>query len=129
MSITSHVEKYRLSNFDIVRYQLFMKYIFSRPVLDFNDLDVMTLLVIYGKVKIKAFCTDATYYFNNDISPDEFGSKSQGIRNRLTKLIKKGLVKRDGDEVESLITEGIVKVEDKPLLLNYQLLSLSNEKK
>lgn len=129
MSITSQVEKYRLSNFDIVRYQLFMKYIFSRPFLDFNDLDVMTLLVIYGKVKIKDFCTYATYYFNKDISPDEFGSKSQGIRNRLTKLIKKGLVKRDGDEVESLITEGIVKVEDKPLLLNYQLLSLNNEKK
>lgn len=129
MDIISQVEKYRLSNFDIVRYQLFMKYIFSRPVLDFNDLDVMTLLVIYGKVKIKNFCTDATYYFNKDISPDEFGSKSQGIRNRLTKLIKKGLVKRDGDEVESLITEGIVKVEDKSLLLNYQLLSLKNEKK
>ena len=39
MDIISQVEKYRLSNFDIVRYQLFMKYIFSRPVLDFNDLD------------------------------------------------------------------------------------------
>ena len=48
----------------------------------------MTLLVIYGKVKIKNFLL-MPYYFNKDISPDEFGSKSQGIRNRLTKLIKK----------------------------------------
>ena len=29
MSIISQVEKYRLSNFDIVRYQLFIVYIFS----------------------------------------------------------------------------------------------------
>lgn len=93
MEVTKIEKKYRLSRYELVKYQLITDLLFfKKQHISDSDLELLTWLGLKGPVDLTNFCNFIVKTTNKEIQPEEFAVKSQNVRNKLSKLEKKGYV-------------------------------------
>ena len=124
MEVRKVERKHRVSSYDIVRYQVLVEYVyFRREELIAIDLQLLTLLGMWGEKEMSKFCLEAVKYLYRDAIREDFLIKSQNIRNRLGKLIGRGLVARVGGKGGKIRLNGSVDIHKGNVLLNYNMLN------
>lgn len=127
INVTKIDKKHRLNKFDIVKYQIITEFIFlKKEHLTAFDIDVLTLIALWNGIELSKFCKKATKFLHTIEKVEDFANKSQNIRNRVTKLQKRGLVTKINSNIS--IVDGITIYTDKSLLLNYSMLSIETTK-
>lgn len=116
MALVNQVEKrVRMSNWQIVRYQILTHcYLYDIPVSE-ADLNCLTFLAIEGEQELTSFCTKA---FEKQIF-----SSTQSVRNCLTKSEKKGLIKKEGKNKKKIYIHPDLKISSSGnILLDFKFL-------
>jgi hypothetical protein len=92
-----------------------------------NDIDILTLLGLWGDIDLSKFCVNSVKYLYKEIEYEQFHMKSQNIRNRIEKLYKRGLIQKvDGKKKKIKLTDTFVIYKNKNILLNYNILSIES---
>ena len=95
MEVSKIEKKYRLTHYDLVKYQVITEFVFfKKESLIDTDIDLLTLLAIDGPVELTKFCNDVVKKTFPDVLAEEFAVKSQNVRNKLGKLEKRGLIEK-----------------------------------
>ncbi len=126
MEVNKIEKKYRLSRYELVKYQLITELVFFKKehIAD-SDLELLIWLGVNGPIDLTKFCSYIVKKSHKDIEPEEFAVKSQNVRNKLTKLEKRGLVvKSDTYKKMIQLTPSIELHMKGNVLLDYKFLSL-----
>lgn len=121
MALVNQVDKrVRMSNWQIVKYQLLTHcYLYEIPVSE-ADLNCLTLLAIEGDQELTSFCAKA---FEQNIF-----SSTQSVRNCLTKAEKKNLIKKEGKNKKKIYINPDIKVYSTGnILLDFKFLSIASQ--
>lgn len=116
MALVNQVEKrVRMSRWDIVKYQLVTHcYLYKIPVSE-SDLDCLTLLAIEGEAELTTFC--------NKVFDRKIFSSIQSVRNCLTKVEKKRLIRKEGKNKKKIYVNPEIKMQAAgSILLDYKFL-------
>lgn len=118
MALVNQVDKrVRMSRWDIIKYQLLTHCYLYKIQLSESDLNCLTLLAMEGEAELTSFCNLA---FNNQIF-----SSIQSVRNCLTKVEKKELIKKEGKNKKKIYINPDLKVHaNGNILLDYKFLSV-----
>ena len=118
-------KKYRLTKYDLVKYQVITELIFfKKENLIPSDIELLTLLGLWGTMELSRFCNAAAKTLYPDIAPEEFSTRAQNVRNRMAKLIKRDIVVKASSKKISI--KGF-KIESKGnVLLDYKFLALES---
>lgn len=120
MAIVNQVDKrLRMSNWDIIKFQLLTYcYLYKIQVSD-SDLDCLTFLAQEGDQELTSFCNKA---FDKKIF-----SSIQSVRNCLTKAEKKDLIKKEGKNKKKIYINPSIKIQaEGNILLDYKFLSVDS---
>ena len=126
MTANTRQKKVRLSLDQAIRFYLLTELVFFRKLaLIDSDLTLLTLLARIGETELPAFCTQAAEQIraeNQSSTPQN--SAEQHVRNRIVKLVKRGLVNKHRPGSCTLINlpEDLRLPTDKPLLIDYKIL-------
>jgi hypothetical protein len=118
MALVNQVDKrVRMSTWQIVKYQVLTHcYLLDIQVSE-ADLNCLTLLALEGEQELTQFCNKA---FERKIF-----SSTQSVRNCLTKLEKKSLIKKQGKNKKKIYVHPDMKVTSSGnILLDYKFLAL-----
>lgn len=117
------VEKKELiSKHDAIRYQLLTELVFLRKEsLIESDMDILILLSMWGPIELSTFCNEATKVMYEITKMEEFSVKAQNIRNRVSKLQKRGLVTKIEKKIQ--IDSSIKVVTEGNILIDYNFLA------
>jgi hypothetical protein len=127
MEVNKVQKKVRVSNFDLVKYQILTELVFfKKENLIPSDIELLTLLAIWGPIKLSAFCNAAAKYLHKNIQPEEFSIRAQNVRNRIVKLQKRNLVVKTEEKVRLHPDYNIYHKGN--ILLDYNFLSLASSK-
>lgn len=122
MALVNQVDKrVKMSQWDIVKYQLLTHCYLYKITVSENDLDCLTLLAIEGEAELTSFCSKA---FDLNIF-----SSIQTVRNCLTKVAKKNLIKKEGKNKKKIYLNPELKVHSQGnILLDFKFLSIETPK-
>lgn len=127
MEVTKVEKKYRLTHYDLVKYQVITEFVFfKKESLIDSDIELLALLGVHGPIDLTKFCNIAVKSAYPDIAPEDFGVRSQNVRNKLSKLEKRGFIKKSDTYkkvIELKIDVPIVKQGN--VLLDYKFLALA----
>lgn len=130
MEVNRIQKKIRVTSHDLVKYQIMTEVMFfSKEHLIPSDMELLTLLALWGPMELGAFCTKAAKHLNPDIKPEEIAVRAQNVRNRIVKLEKRALVeksKRGKKMIE--ITKRIPMAAKGNVLLDYNFLAVETSK-
>lgn len=89
-------KKLMLTKKEIVRYQLLTELVFFKKehIIE-SDMDILTLLAMWGPTELSKFCNEAAKKLYVIEKMEEFSVKAQNVRNRISKLQKRGFVIKD----------------------------------
>lgn len=118
MAIVNQVDKrVRMTRWDIVKYQLMTHCYLSKIPVSESDLDCLTLLALNGEQELTSFC--------NAAHSRKIFSSQQSVRNCLTKVEKKGLIRKEGKNKKKIYINPELKVHSKGnILLDFKFLSV-----
>lgn len=98
---------------------------FNKEHLIPSDIELLTLLGLWGPMELGAFCTKAAKAINKDIKPEEIAVRAQNVRNRVVKLEKRALVEKNGRGKKMIQITGRIAVATKGnVLLDYNFLAV-----
>lgn len=122
MALVNQVDKrVKMSQWDIVKYQILTHCYLYKITVSENDLDCLTLLAIEGEAELTSFCSKA---FDLNIF-----SSIQTVRNCLTKVAKKDLIKKEGKNKKKIYLNPELKVHSQGnILLDFKFLSIETPK-
>lgn len=127
MEVNKVEKKYRLTHYDLVKYQVITEFVFFKKenLID-SDLELLTLLAIEGPAELTKFCNYAVKKTHPNVSPEEFGVRAQNIRNKLTKLEKRGLIRKSETYKKTIeIAMSVPVLKSGNVLLDYKFLALA----
>lgn len=130
MEVNRIQKKIRVTPHDIARYQIMTEVMFfKKEHLIPSDIELLTLLAIWGPMDLGTFCTQAAKNLNPNIKPEEIAVRAQNVRNRVVKLEKRALVEksRRGKKVIQ-INERIAIATKGNVLLDYNFLAVETSK-
>ena len=130
MEVTKIEKKYRLTHYDLVKYQVITEFVFFKKenLID-TDLELLTLLAVQGPIDLTKFCNLTVKHTYPDVNPEEFGVKSQNVRNKLTKLEKRGLNKKSDTFKKTIeIAMSVPVLSSGNVMLDYKFLALETNK-
>jgi hypothetical protein len=110
----------------LVKYQVITEFVFFRKeALPEFDLELLTLLAVYGPMELPKFCNLAVKQSGQEILPEDFAVKAQNVRNKITKLEKRGLIKKSEGYKKSIEIASSVPIHKSGnLLLDYKFLAV-----
>jgi uncharacterized ubiquitin-like protein YukD len=122
MALVNQVDKrVKMSQWEIVKFQLLTHCYLYKITVSENDLDCLTLLAIEGEAELTSFCSKA---FDLNIF-----SSIQTVRNCLTKVAKKNLIKKEGKNKKKIYLNPELKVHSQGnILLDFKFLSIETPK-
>jgi DNA-binding MarR family transcriptional regulator len=130
MEVSKIEKKYRLTHYDLVKYQVITEFVFfKKESLIDTDIDLLTLLAIDGPVELTKFCNDVVKKTFPDVLAEEFAVKSQNVRNKLGKLEKRGLIEKSDSYkkiIQIAISVPVLKTGN--VLLDYKFLAVETSK-
>jgi len=130
MEVNKVQKKVRVSSFDLVKYQIITELIFFRKEhIIPSDIELLTLLAMWGPLELSAFCNAAAKHIYKDVTPEEFSIRSQNVRNRITKLVKRSIVVKSGSNNKQVQIHPELVIHRKGnILLDYNFLALEPAK-
>ena len=130
MEVNRIQKKIRVSAYDSVKYQIMTELMFfKKEHLIPSDMELLTLLALWGPMELGAFCTTAAKRIYPDIKPEEIAVRSQNVRNRIVKLEKRLLVEKSKSGKKMIQLADNIAVESKGnVLLDYNFLSVETSK-
>ncbi len=130
MEVNKVQKKVRVSSFDLVKYQIITELIFfKQEYLIPSDIELLTLLAMWGPLELSAFCNAAAKHIYKDVTPEEFSIRAQNVRNRITKLVKRGIVVKSGANNKLVQIHPELTIHRKGnILLDYNFLALEPAK-
>ena len=130
MEVSKIEKKYRLTHYDLVKYQVITEFVFfKKESLIDTDIDLLTLLAMDGPVELTKFCNDVVKKTFPDTIAEEFAVKSQNIRNKLGNLEKRGLIEKSDSYkkiIQIAISVPVIKTGN--VLLDYKFLAVETSK-
>lgn len=130
MDVKRVQKKLRLSQSDVIKYQLVTELMFfKKENLIPSDLEILTLLVMWGPIELGGFCINAAKELYPNTAPEDLSLRSQNIRNRIVKLEKRNIITKSntGRKIISLNQE-INIISNGNILLDYNYLSIEPTK-
>jgi hypothetical protein len=128
MEVNRVQKKLRLSKYDAVKYQLLTELVFFRKEnIIPSDIELLTLLAMWGPMELGKFCTNAakTLYTFKEI--EEFSIRSQNVRNRMSKLEKRNfVVKTKSGKKQIELSQNITVFVKGNLLIDYNFLAIES---
>ncbi len=130
MEVKKINKKLRLSTQDIVRYQLITEVSFFRKeYLIPSDLEILTLLVIWGPIELGKFCLASAKIIYPDVAPEELSTRAQNIRNRIVKLEKRNIIVKSKTGRKVIVLNPDIDIQSKGnILLDYNYLAVESNK-
>lgn len=119
--------KVKVNQTNLIKSQIvFYVFVAKSDFLIERDVNILIELGIVGKVSLADFCSvlGSTEVETNDIK--QITSKVQLYRNRITSLVKKGYIVKEGKEIKLSPAFNVVKPEG-DVLLEYSLLYLESK--
>jgi len=130
MEVKKVTKKLRVSNSDVIKYQLITEIVFFKnEYLIPSDLDILILLVMWGPMELVGFCMDAAKQLYPNTAPEDLSIRSQNVRNRIVKLEKRNIVTKSktGRKIISLNPDINIQSEGN-ILLDYNYLAVESNK-
>jgi hypothetical protein len=130
MEVKKINKKLRLSTTDIVRYQLLTEILFFKnEYLIPSDLEILTLLVMWGPIELGGFCASAAKVIYPKSLPEELSTRAQNIRNRIVKLEKRNIIIKSKTGRKVIVLNPDIDIQSKGnILLDYNYLALDTSK-
>jgi hypothetical protein len=130
MEVKKINKKLRLSTPDIVRYQLLTEILFfKKEYLIPSDLEILTLLVMWGPLELGGFCASAAKVIYPESLPEELSTRAQNIRNRIVKLEKRNIIVKSKTGRKVIALNPDIEVQSKGnILLDYNYLAVETSK-
>lgn len=130
MEVKKVNKKLRLSTSDIVRYQLITEVLFfKKEYLISSDLEILTLLVMWGPIELGGFCAAAAKVIYPNVAPEELSTRAQNIRNRIVKLEKRNIVVKSKTGRKVIVLNPEIDIHSKGnILLDYNYLAIESNK-
>ena len=130
MEVKKVNKKLRLSTQDIVRYQLITEVSFFRKeYLIPSDLEILTLLVMWGPIDLGGFCASAARVIYPESLPEELSTRAQNIRNRIVKLEKRNIIVKSKTGRKVIVLNPDIDIQSKGnILLDYNYLAVESNK-
>ena len=130
MEVKKINKKLKLSTSDIVRYQLLTEVLFfKKEYLIPSDLEILTLLVMWGPIELGGFCAAAAKVIYPESLPEELSTRAQNIRNRIVKLEKRKIVVKSKTGRKVIALNPNIEIHSKGnILLDYNYLAIETSK-
>ena len=130
MQVNRIQKKVRLNAHDLVKYQIMTEVVFfGKEHLIPSDMELLTLLALWGPVELVSFCTKAAKHLYPEMKPEEIAVRSQNVRNRIVKLEKRKLVEKSKSGKKMIqIASRITLASDGNVLLDYNFLKVEASK-
>lgn len=130
MEVNRIQKKIRVTSHDLVKYQIMTEVMFfSKEHLIPSDMELLTLLALWGPMELGTFCTQAAKKLNPEMKPEEIAVRAQNVRNRIVKLEKRALVEKSkGGKKMIEITRRIPVAAKGNVLLDYNFLAVEASK-
>jgi hypothetical protein len=130
MEVKKINKKLKLSTLDIVRYQLLTEVMFfKKEYLIPSDLEILTLLVMWGPIELGGFCAAAAKVIYPESLPEDLSTRAQNIRNRIVKLEKRNIVVKSKTGRKIIALNSDIDVYSKGnILLDYNYLTIETNK-
>lgn len=124
-------KKIKMTHYELIKYQLITELLFfKKEVVIPSDIELLTMLGLYGRVELSKFCNMAARKLYKIEKMEEFAIRAQNIRNRLVKLEKRGLVKKINSSKKLIQLTPELEIATKGnLLLEYNFIALDDTKK
>jgi hypothetical protein len=119
------LRKLRIARQDSIQYQILTELFLRKVYLNQSDIELMTLLGLWGPIDLNQFCEQAAEIVYKD-TPKVI-ARVQNVRNRLVLLEKKNLVLKTlaGKKKKTLsLAEGFDVEKTGNILLDYNFLSI-----
>jgi hypothetical protein len=130
MEVKKINKKLKLSTSDIVRYQLLTEILFfKKEYLIPSDLEILTLLVMWGPIDLGGFCAAAAKVIYSESLPEELSTRAQNIRNRIVKLEKRNIIVKSKTGRKVIALNPDIDIHSKGnILLDYNYLAIETNK-
>lgn len=130
MEVKKVHKKLRLSTQDIIKYQLITEVLFfKKEYLIPSDLEILTLLVMWGPIELGKFCIAAAKILYPEVSPEEISTRAQNVRNRIVKLEKRKIIVKSKTGRKVIILNPDIDIQSKGnILLDYNYLAVESNK-
>jgi hypothetical protein len=128
MDVKKVTKKLRISTADVIKYQIITEIVFLKNEhLIPSDIEILTLLVMWGPLELGAFCANAAKHIYTDSLPEELSLRSQNIRNRVVKLEKRNIVVKTKTGRKTIVLNPDISIFSKGnILLDYNYLSIES---
>ena len=126
MQVSKIQKKHRVDKYDLVRYQIITELVFMhKQALIPVDIEILTLLSLWGPMELSKFCNSVAKKLYTVIEVEQFSIRAQNIRNRVTKLEKRGFIVKSNDKKKLVtINPTLNIVMNGNILLVYNFLSI-----
>lgn len=130
MEVNRVQKKIRVTPYDLVKYQIITDLIFfKKEHLIPSDIEILTMLALWGPVELSKFCNAAAKKMYGQIEPEEFSIRAQNIRNRISKLEKRKIVTKSAANKKLIQINPVIDIHRKGnILLDYNILSIESNK-
>ena len=119
-----------MSTQEIIKYQLLTEVLFFKnEYLIPSDLEILTLLVMWGPIDLGGFCASAARVIYPDYLPEELSTRAQNIRNRIVKLEKRHIIVKSKTGRKIIALNPNIDIHSKGnILLDYNYLAIETIK-
>lgn len=125
MQVYKVEKKMRLSKQDAIKYQILTEVVFLKnEILIESDINILVLLAAWGPIELSTFCNEAAKKLYVIEKMEEFSVKSQNVRNRISKLQKRGIVTKNKEQSKLIEVDPELNIFTKGnILINYNFLA------
>jgi len=130
MEVKKINKKLKMSTQDIIKYQLLTEVLFFKnEYLIPSDLEILTLLVMWGPIDLGGFCAAAAKLIYSESLPEELSTRAQNIRNRIVKLEKRNIIVKSKTGRKIIALNPNIDIHSKGnILLDYNYLAVETIK-
>jgi hypothetical protein len=102
---------------------------FKKEYLIQSDIEILTLLVMWGPMELGSFCSDAAKILYPESKPEELSTRAQNVRNRIVKLEKRNIVSKSSTGRKTIVINPEIEIYSKGnILLDYNYLGIESIK-
>ena len=130
MEVNRVQKKIRVSSYDVVKYQIITELIFfKKEHLIPSDIELLTLLALWGPIELGKFCNAAAKKLYKNIEMEEFSVRAQNVRNRMAKLEKRSIIEKINNGKRQIQISTSLNIYGKGnVLLDYNILAVESIK-
>jgi len=128
MEVKKVNRKLRMSIVDIIRYQILTEVMFfKKEYLIQSDLEILTLLVMWGPMELGPFCSDAAKILYPESKPQDLSTRAQNVRNRIVKLEKRNIISKTSTGRKTIVLNPDIEIYSKGnILLDFNYLGIES---